>query len=131
MLRQMGDADFAAFSAGTEVPAGSAVHPQALHVMREYDIPADGLTPKHHEIFRDQPFDFIITLYDPATEAPPEHPGDTERIRWTMPDPVAIAGTDEERRRAFGAVRLVLLRRLPLFIEAQRAARERGQDDTD
>jgi arsenate reductase len=127
MLRQMGGADFAAFSAGTDVPAGSVVHPQALELMREYEIPTDGLTPKHHETFGDQSFDFIITLYDPKTEAPLEHPGDAQRIRWTMPDPVSNEGTDDQRRQAFGTVRVVLLRRLPLFIEAQRTARERGQ----
>lgn len=120
LLRQMGGGDFAAYSAGTEV---TRVHPLALRILEEQSISTAGLYSKHLNEYLGMHFDVIITVCDRAKESCPIFPGDPERIHWSIPDPSAVQGTEEERLRAFQAVRLSLKRRLPLFIEAQRHKR--------
>lgn len=116
----MGGPDFTAFSAGTEV---THVHPLALRVLEEQSIDTSGLCSKHLDQFIHEHLDVVITVCDRANESCPVFPGDPERIHWSIPDPSAVHGTEEERLRAFHAVRLYLKRRLPLFIEAQRHKR--------
>lgn len=122
LLRQMGGADFAVFSAGTEV---TRVHPLALQVLHEQDIGTDGLYSKGLVNFLGEQFDVVITVCDQANESCPIFPGDPERIHWCISDPSAVTGTEEERLTAFRAVRQSLTQRLSLFIEAQRHARGR------
>lgn len=120
LLRQMGGADFAAFSAGTEV---TRVHPFALRVLEEQGIATDGLSSKHLQQYIGDQFDVVITVCDRANESCPIFPGDPQRIHWSIPDPSAVEGTEAERLTAFRAVRQYVKQRLPLFIEAQRHKR--------
>ncbi len=122
LLRQMGGPDFAVFSAGTEV---TRVHPLALQVLHEQGIGTDGLYSKSLLDFLGEQFDVVITVCDQANESCPIFPGDPERIHWSVPDPSAVTGTEEERLTTFRAVRQSLKQRLPLFIEAQRHAHSR------
>lgn len=121
LLRHLGGDAFAAFSAGTEA---TRVHPLALSVLQEHGIDATGLSSKSLARYLGQQFDVVVTVCDVANESCPIFPGDPERIHWSLPDPSAAEGTDAERRQAFGATYLTLRRRLPLFIEAQRNARQ-------
>jgi arsenate reductase len=116
----MGGADFAAFSAGTEV---TRVHPLALRVLQEQGIDTSDLTSKHLDQFIGQHFDVVITVCDRANESCPIFPGDPERIHWSIPDPSAVEGTEQERLTAFREVGEYLKRQLSLFIEAQRHRR--------
>ncbi len=126
-LRQMGGADFAVFSAGTEV---TRVHPLALHVLQEQGIGTDDLYSKSLTDFLGQQFDFVITVCDQANESCPIFPGDPERIHWSIPDPSAVEGTEEEQLAAFRSVSMYLKRRLPLFMMAQKNARDRHAKTT-
>jgi len=119
-LRKMGGTDFAVFSAGTEV---TRVHPLAIRVMQEQGIETDNLYSKSLTDFLGQRFDFVITVCDQANESCPIFPGDPERIHWSIPDPSAVQGTEEERLAAFRSASMYLKRRLPLFVEAQRHAK--------
>jgi protein-tyrosine-phosphatase len=121
-LRQMGGADFEVYSAGTEV---TRVHPLALRVLQEQGIEGDNLYSKSLRDFLGQRFDFVITVCDQANESCPVFPGDPQRIHWSLPDPSAVEGTEEERLAAFRGVSMDLKRRLPLFIMAQKNARDR------
>ncbi len=121
LLRQMGGTDFAVYSAGTEE---TRVHPLALHVLAEEGISADGLDSKSMRPFLDQHFAVVITVCDQANESCPIFPGDPERIHWSIPDPSAVQGTENERLTAFRQVRQYLRQHLPLFIEAQRHKRD-------
>jgi protein-tyrosine-phosphatase len=46
-----------------------------LAVLKERDVPTDGLVPKGLEAFEGQSFDYVITLSDPAREQAPSFPG--------------------------------------------------------
>lgn len=117
LLRHMGGADFAAFSAGTEV---TRVHPLALRVLEEHGIDTTGLASKHLQQYIGEQFAVVITVCDRANESCPIFPGDPERIHWSIPDPSAMEGAEEKQLTAFRQVRQYLNQRLLLFIEVQR-----------
>lgn len=121
LLRHMGETDFAVFSAGTEV---TRVHPLAIRVLEEEGISTDELYSKSLTTFLGQRFDVVITVCDQANERCPIFPGDPERIHWSIPDPSAVTGTDEERIAAFRTVYQDLTQRLPRVIETQRRKRD-------
>jgi arsenate reductase len=108
---------FRAFSAGSH-PKGQ-VHPMALQVLKENRIPAEGLRSKPWEEFEgpDAPhLDFVFTVCDnAAAEQCPLWPGQPMTAHWGVPDPAAVEGTEEEKRRAFADALFVLKRRLDLF----------------
>ena len=57
--------------------------------------------------------DFIITVCDQAAgEACPFWPGHPVTAHWGLPDPAAVASSDEDTRRAFREALLVLERRI-------------------
>jgi arsenate reductase len=121
LLRQIGGADFAVSSAGTEA---TRVHPLAIRVLEEQGVPTDGLYSKSMDQFLSDQFDVVITVCDQANESCPIFPGAPERIHWSIPDPSAVEGTEEDRLTAFRHVRQYLRRRLPLFVEAQKHKRD-------
>jgi arsenate reductase (thioredoxin) len=47
----------------------------------------------------------VITVCDEANEACPFLPGAAERLHWSLPDPAAAQGTEEERLEVFRSVR--------------------------
>jgi ArsR family transcriptional regulator, arsenate/arsenite/antimonite-responsive transcriptional repressor / arsenate reductase (thioredoxin) len=99
---QMAEALVRARSAGTvEVhSAGSrpkALHPNAVRVMREeHGIDLAGRRSKHLSVFARQRFDWVISLCDRVREVCPEFPGRPETIHWSIPDPAAVHGDDDE-----------------------------------
>jgi arsenate reductase len=102
LLRKLGGEAFEAFSAGTK-PA-ERVHPLAVATMAERGIDLSGHTPKLLDAFAGQTFDLLITTCDSAKEECPYYPAARERLHWSLPDPAAATGTDEEVRAAFRAV---------------------------
>lgn len=122
LLRQMGGAGFAVFSAGTE---GTRMHPLALHVLEEQGISTDGLYSKSLRDFLSARFDVVITVCDQANEHCPIFPGAPERVHWSIPDPAAAIGTQEERLAAFRSARHALTEHVRRFIETQRHTRRK------
>jgi arsenate reductase len=60
--------------------------------------------------------DFVFTVCDQAAAEPcPYWPGQPVSAHWGLPDPAAVEGTDEEKRRAFRDAFLVLRRRIELL----------------
>ncbi len=124
LLRFLGKEDFAVCSAGTE-PKG--LHPMAIRVMAEAGIDISGQRSKHLDEFRDQEFDFIITVCDRARDTCPTFPGDVEKIHWGYPDPAAVTGDEEAQYRAFRSVLHALRERIHLWVLNQRKLlREQG-----
>ncbi len=109
LLRTLAGERMVVFSAGTRP---SVVNPFAIEVMRERGIDSSGHRSKHLDEFRQQPFDFVITVCDSAAETCPVFPGRAQRIHWSFPDPAAVAGSDETRRAAFRQVRDAIEARL-------------------
>ncbi|MFH1833564.1 MAG: arsenate reductase ArsC, partial [bacterium] len=70
----------------------------------EMGIDASGQHPKNVEAFVGQPFDVIVTTCDGAREHCPFFPGEARREHWSLPDPAAATGTEQERMEAFRSV---------------------------
>ncbi|MGH8503286.1 MAG: arsenate reductase ArsC [Gammaproteobacteria bacterium] len=108
---------FRAFSAGSH-PSGE-INPYALNLLTRNHISSDGLRSKSWDEFTqdDAPrLDFVFTVCDQvANEQCPYWPGQPMTAHWGVPDPAAVDGTDEEKRKAFLDAYVVLRRRIELF----------------
>jgi len=113
----IGQGRFRGFSAGSH-PKG-AVNPHALELLRNQRMPVDGLRSKSWDEFAgtDAPtMDFVFTVCDQAAAEPcPYWPGQPVTAHWGLPDPAAVEGPDEQKRRAFLDAYLVLKRRIELL----------------
>lgn len=116
-LNRMGKGRFVAYSAGSQ-PKGE-VHPLALDLLEAQGFPIEGLRSKSWDEF-ERPgapkMDFIFTVCDnAATETCPVWPGHPMTAHWGLPDPAAVVGPVETRRRAFRDTLIALQSRLRLF----------------
>ena len=101
-LRHAGGERFEASSAGTEA---TRVRPEARQAMSEIGIDISGQESKTLERYLGEPFDYVITVCDSANDSCPAFPGPAERLHWSLPDPSATKGGDEERLAVFRSVR--------------------------
>ena len=61
--------------------------------------------------------DFVLTVCDSAAgETCPVWPGQPMTAHWGVPDPAAVAGTDEVRRKAFADASRTLQSRIRAFV---------------
>jgi arsenate reductase len=123
LLRQEAGATCEVFSAGTEP---TRVRPEAIAVLREAGIDISGHHSKSVDEFLGQDFDYVITVCDNAREACPVFPARTLRIHWSIEDPAAFEGSEEDRLDAFRRARDELQRRLRAFVREQTAQPEEG-----
>jgi arsenate reductase len=118
ILNHEGRGRFRAFSAGSH-PTGR-VNPFAIDVLQRAQIPTDGLRSKSWDEFAlpgAAPLDFIFTVCDNAAgEVCPIWPGRPLTAHWGVPDPAAVQGTDDDKRKAFDAAFVALDRRIGLFL---------------
>jgi arsenate reductase len=109
---------FRGFSAGSH-PKG-AVHPMTLQLLRQLDLPTEGLRSKSWDEFAKPgapAMDFIFTVCDQAAgEMCPLWPGKPVTAHWGIPDPAAVVGSDVEKMHAFREAFRVLERRISLFV---------------
>jgi arsenate reductase len=113
LLRAAAGDRYESLSAGTEA---SGVRPEAIRVMAERGIDISGQHSKSLAPFLDQRVDWLITVCDQAREACPTLPGVANQLHWSVEDPSAVAGTDEERLAAFRAARDDLAGRIERFL---------------
>ncbi len=103
LLNRMGGGQIQAFSAGSFPKA--AVHPLALKLLRDRGFSTEGLRSKSWDEFAAPgaaTLDFIITVCDDAaSEACPLWPGRSITAHWSIPDPAAAEGSEQEKARAF------------------------------
>ena len=93
---------FEVVSAGTEA---THVRPLAVRAMDELGIDISGQESKTLKQYLGQPFDYVITVCDEANEACPFFPYARQRLHWSLPDPAAAEGTEEECLEVFRSVR--------------------------
>jgi len=127
LLNAMGRGRFRAYSAGSH-PKGE-VHPIAIELIEQHGLPAEDLRSKNWEEFA-QPgaprMDFVFTVCDNAAgEACPVWPGRPVTAHWGIPDPAAVEGSDQERRRAFLAAFTQLSARISLLLDLPLASLDR------
>ncbi|QJR16092.1 arsenate reductase ArsC [Usitatibacter palustris] len=117
ILNAAGADRFRAFSAGS-YPNGT-VNPLALELLAKNGIPVEGLRSKSWDEFArpDAPaMNFVFTVCDSAgAEVCPVWPGQPVTAHWGIPDPAAVDGTDDEKRKAFLEAYAVMQRRISLF----------------
>jgi len=117
-LNSAGKVRFKAYSAGSE--PGGRVNPLALELLERSRIDAAGLRSKSWDEFA-QPgapkMDFVFTVCDNAAGEPcPYWPGQPMTAHWGVPDPAAVQGSDEDKRRAFILAFRILSTRINLML---------------
>ena len=141
LLNSLGRPSFQAYSAGSQ-PAGR-VNPFALEYLEANRLPTDGLRSKSWDEFARAgapAMDFVITVCDNAAgEVCPLWPGQPMTAHWGVPDPAAVAGTDDEKRTVFSEVSGILRNRIRIFtglpldkldrLSLQNKLREIGRED--
>lgn len=109
---------YRAYSAGSH-PNGR-VNPFAIELLAKSGLPTSGARSKSWDEFAapEAPkIDFVFTVCDSAAaEACPIWPGHPVSAHWGVPDPAAVGGSDEEKRRAFREAFTALSRRIDLFL---------------
>jgi arsenate reductase len=114
----IGGGKFKGYSAGSQ-PKGT-VHPFALATLQENGVSIEGLRSKTWQEFAAPAapkMDFIFTVCDnAAAEACPIWPGHPVTEHWGLPDPAAVEGSDEDKRRAFKETFTELRRRIQDFV---------------
>lgn len=132
---QMAEAFARAFGQGV-VEAESAgtdprpIHPLAIRVLHDLGVSMADQHSKPLEQVGGHHIDQVITLCDLARESCPPIPGVAGRAHWSLPDPAAVRGSEDERYQAFRASAAAIearVRRLLVRIGAERqASTERG-----
>jgi len=117
-LNSAGKGRFKAYSAGSK--PGGTVNPYALELLDSSRIDTSGLRSKSWDEFA-RPgapkMDFVFTVCDNAAAEPcPYWPGQPMSAHWGVPDPAAVVGSDDDKRRAFRGALSVLSTRINLLI---------------
>lgn len=73
--------------------------------MREVGIDISGQRSKAIDEFKDERFDYVLTVCDNANESCPVLPGHTNRIHKNFSDPGAVEGLEAERLREVRNIR--------------------------
>ncbi|MGE5731621.1 MAG: arsenate reductase ArsC [Gemmatimonas sp.] len=127
LLRAEGKDRFRAHSAGSR-PTGR-VNPFALEFLRKNRLPIDGLRSKSWDEFAEPgalPLDFVFTVCDNAAGVVcPVWPGQPMTAHWGIPDPAAVEGSDEAKRKAFSEAGRTLLVRIRGFVNLPLAKLDR------
>jgi arsenate reductase len=147
ILSRWGQGRFRAYSAGSQ-PRGE-VHPFALDLLRrqnfdlgfarskdwaEFAQPGARVVARrsHEDGGRTTPaagapeLDFVFTVCDiAAAEACPAWPGQPMTAHWGIPDPVAVKGSEVERRLAFADCYRMLNNRISIFVSLPIASLDR------
>ena len=118
LMNHLGGKRFRSYSAGSH-PKGE-VHPLALEALQHSRLPNDGFRSKSWEEFAgpDAPkLDFVFTVCDNAAgEMCPVWPGQPMTAHWGLPDPAAVEGSDEVKRKAFQDTVVGMKRRIELML---------------
>ncbi len=127
LLNAMGGGRFKAWSAGSH--PGGTVNPFAIELLARNRIATEGLRSKSWDEFAAPgapPMDFVFTVCDSAAaEACPVWPGQPTSAHWGIPDPAAVEGDDETKRRAFRDAYVTLQRRISLLVSLPLASLDR------
>jgi arsenate reductase (thioredoxin) len=117
-LNSAGRGRFKAFSAGSHPTR--EVNPFALELLEKHGLNTEGVRSKDWNEFAEHgapEIDMIITVCDDAAgETCPVWPGKPITAHWGVPDPAAVKGSDEDKRKAFLQAFAVLSARIKLLL---------------
>lgn len=92
ILRHLGGDRVEAFSAGS-MP--TEIHPEVIALMREMGLDATGQYSKSLDRFREESFDYVITVCDRVRETCPTFIGHPAQAHWSFPDPIECGDPDQ------------------------------------
>ncbi|MBN2603117.1 MAG: arsenate reductase ArsC [Candidatus Thermoplasmatota archaeon] len=101
LLRSLYGDSYLVDSAGL-VP--TSINPYAIKVMKEIGIDITNQSSKSIENFRDEKFDYVVTVCDHAKEACPFFPGN-KLIHKGFEDPSTFKDGEEEKIKSFRKIR--------------------------
>jgi arsenate reductase len=113
ILRHEGGGGYEVFSAGVNP---TRVRQEAIAVMQEVGIDITSHRSKSVDEFAGQSFDYVITVCDNARDNCPVFPATTAQIHWSLDDPAAVEGSEEQRLAAFRRIRDDLRDRVTRFL---------------
>jgi ArsR family transcriptional regulator, arsenate/arsenite/antimonite-responsive transcriptional repressor / arsenate reductase (thioredoxin) len=113
LLRHQGGGRIEAASAGT---APTKLHRLAVWAMAQEGIDIRAQRPKPLTALGDLPCDRLVTLCDMARETCAPLPEGVEAQHWSLPDPAAVEGSEEAKRRAFEDIARELRMRIRFLI---------------
>jgi arsenate reductase len=117
LVNHWGRGKFVGYSAGSS-PKGQ-VHPIALELLEQLNIPTAGLRSKSWDEFAKPgapPLDFVFTVCDNAAgECCPYWPGQPMTAHWGVEDPAAVHGSETEKWLAFRTAFRELENRIKVF----------------
>ena len=93
---------YEAFSAGS---APSQVNPMTTLVLKEIGIDMSHHYSKGLDLYKDDKFDYVITVYDRAKESCPYFPKGKERLHKSFRDPSLLKGSPEDMIEGFREIR--------------------------
>ena len=97
------------------------IHPPALNLLRGLDHPIAHLRSKSWDEFAGPSapqIDFIFTVCDnAAAETCPIWSGQPMTVRWGLPDPAAVEGSDDDIAQAFSFTYHLLSNQISAFIQ--------------
>jgi arsenate reductase len=109
LLRARAGDRFEVASAGTEA---TCVRPEANAVMGELGIDISSQRSKTLDHYREESWDYVITVCDRAKEACPFFPGAAQRLHWGFPDPSQAHGDEAMRLAEYRSVRDAIAARI-------------------
>ena len=121
LLRKLASDRFEAFSAGLE-PKG--INPYTRRVMEEVGIDLAGQWSKDvTEYLGKVNFGYLITVCDHAEKnCPTTFLGVSNRLHWSLEDPAAFQGSDEQTLAKFREVRDDIDKRMQAWLASQPVA---------
>ena len=115
LAEQLSEGAVRATSAGSHP---KPLHPNAVRVMGARGIDLAGRRSKHLSEFTGRRFDYVISLCDRVREVCPDFPGAPQAIHWSVRDPAAGPGTDNETLPSFERTAAELEVRIGFLLEA-------------
>jgi arsenate reductase len=115
MLKQIAGDHFEVMSAGLEP---GTLNPLAVRAMADMGLDiSQNKTKSAFDLSQSgEPFDFVITVCDESqAEQCPFFPGPAQRFHWSLPDPSALTGTEDEKLAATIAIRDQIKARVQQF----------------
>jgi arsenate reductase len=113
-LKDIGSDRFEAFSAGV-TPIGQ-VSPITLRILQDkFRIDASGARSKSWEEFKDEHFDFVVSVSEQSEQTSHAFPDQPILAHWPYDDPSKVQGTPEQMEAAYFRVASRIRYRLQLF----------------
>ena len=102
--KKLREDDIAAYSAGVQT---KPVDPRAIKAMGEVGVDISGQRSKHVIEFKDQEFDYVVTLCGQARETCPLFPGKTKVVHHGFEDPPQLAEGAKTEEKAMSYYRRI------------------------